>query len=61
MDPGLVQEWYATRDFKRVEDYMYVAWCVQLSGVSRLQKCRKWQAQQAGKGKEKETEMEIDP
>jgi hypothetical protein len=59
MDPGLVQEWYATRDFKRVEDY--VAQCVQLSGVSRLQKRRKWQAQQAGKGKEKETEMEIDP
>jgi hypothetical protein len=59
MDPGLVQEWDATRDFERMEEY--VTRCMQLSGVSRLQKRRKWQAQQAGKGKEKEMEMEIDP
>jgi len=58
MDPALVQEWDATRDLKRVEDY--VARCMRLHGVSRLQKRRKRQARQKGKGKEKEMEMEID-
>ena len=58
MDPALVQEWDATRDLKRVEEY--VARCIQLSGVSRLQKRQKKQAGK-GKGKETETAMEIDP
>jgi hypothetical protein len=55
MDPALVPEWDAVRDLKRVEEY--VAWCVRLSGVSRLQKR---QRKQKGKGKEKEAGMEVD-
>ena len=53
MDSALVQEWDATWDLKRVQEY--IAQCIQLSGVSRLQKRWKRQA-----GKEKEKEMEID-
>jgi hypothetical protein len=56
MDPALVQDWDATKDLKRVEEY--VTRCVQLSGLPRFQKRRKKQTQQKGKGKE--TEMEMD-
>ena len=48
MDPALVQDWDATRDVKRVEEY--VARCVCLSGLPCLQKCQRKQALQKGRG-----------
>jgi hypothetical protein len=54
MDPALIQDWDATRDLKRVEEY--VERCIQLSGLPRLQKRRRKQALQKGKGKEMEIE-----
>ena len=57
MDPASNPEWDATRDLKRIEDY--VTWCVQLSDVTCGQKCQRKQAQQAGKGKQAEERMVV--
>ena len=54
MDPALIQDWDATRDLKRVEEY--VERCIQLSGLPRLQKRQRKQALRKGKGKEMEIE-----
>ena len=52
MDPASNLEWEAARDLKRVE--LYVAQCVQLSGILRHMKHQRKQAQQAGRGQAKE-------
>ena len=52
MDPASNLEWEAARDPKRVE--LYVARCMQLSGILRHMKRRRKQAQQAGRGQAKE-------
>ena len=58
MDPAVMQEWDAARDLDRVKGY--VARCIQLSGLPHIQKRRKKQAQQKGKVKEMEGEMDMD-
>ena len=55
MDPASNPEWDASKDLKRIEDY--VARCVQLSGIPHHQKRRK---KQAGKGKQAEEGMAMD-
>lgn len=58
MDPASNLEWDAARDLKRVE--LYVARCVQLSGIPRRLKRRRKQAQQAGRGKQAEERIAMD-